>query len=234
MLPSLAFQLPKILDCDVKEKSPGKERMNNKERAQILLERLPILYPDAGCLLDYGNDPLKLLIATILSARTTDNAVNRVTPLLWSEVKDINGLAEADRGLIEDLVHPLGFFRSKAKSIQDAAEWLIANKSLPDTINGLLLIPGVGRKTANVMMGEAFQKAAVIVDTHVGRLAGRLDLTRAKQPDKIEKNLKRLLPENSWTSFSHQLGFHGRRVCTSRNPSCGTCDFASFCPKRGI
>jgi len=208
--------------------------MNNKERVQVLLERLPILYPAARCLLDYDEDPLKLLIATILSARTTDNAVNRVTPLLWSEVKDIPGLAGADRGLIENLVHPLGFFRSKAKSIQNAAEWLIVNDSLPDTIDGLLQIPGVGRKTANVMMGEAFKKPAVIVDTHVGRLAGRLDLTRAKQPDKIENNLKKLLPENSWTSFSHQLGFHGRKVCVSRNPSCSTCDFTFLCPKRGV
>ncbi len=208
--------------------------MNNRERIEILLERLPLLYPDARCLLEYDGNPEKLLIATILSARTTDNTVNQVTPRLWHEVHDIKGLAIADRGFIEDIVHSLGFFRSKAKSIQNAAEWLVENNGLPDTIDGLVQIPGVGRKTANVIIGEAFNKPAIIVDTHVGRLSGRLDLTRAKIPDKIETNLKKLLPEDRWTSFSHQLGFHGRRVCTSRNPSCSTCDFTSFCPKRGV
>lgn len=208
--------------------------MNNRERIQVLLERLPLLYPDARCLLEYGKDPEKLLIATILSARTTDNAVNQVTPRLWNEVHDIKGLAAADRGLLEVIVHSLGFFRSKAKSIQSAAEWLVKNDGLPDTIDELVQIPGVGRKTANVIIGEAFNKPAIIVDTHVGRLAGRLDLTRARQPDKIEANLKKLLPKDRWTSFSHQLGFHGRQVCTSRNPSCDTCDFTSFCPKRGV
>jgi endonuclease-3 len=206
--------------------------MNKRERIKVLLERLPLLYPDARCLLEYGGDPEILLIATILSARTTDSAVNGVTPRLWNEVYDIRGLARADISLIEDIVHPLGFFRSKARSIRKAAEWLLKNDGLPDTIDGLIQIPGVGRKTANVIIGVGFNKPAIIVDTHVGRLSGRLDLTRSKQPDKIESNLKKLLPEDNWTSFSHQLGFHGRQVCTSRNPSCGTCDFKSFCPKR--
>lgn len=208
--------------------------MNNSERIAILMERLPLLYPDARCLLEYDGDPEKLLIATILSARTTDNAVNQVTPRLWHEVNDIRSLAGAERKLIEDIVHSLGFFRSKAKSIQNAAEWLVENNGLPDTIDRLVQIPGVGRKTANVIIGEAFNKPAIIVDTHVGRLSGRLDLTRAKQADRIETNLKKLLPEDRWTSFSHQLGFHGRQVCTSRNPSCSTCDFTSFCPRRGV
>ncbi|MEN8209482.1 MAG: endonuclease III [Candidatus Fermentibacteria bacterium] len=207
--------------------------MNNRERIKILLERLPLLYPDARCVLEYYSDPEKLLIATILSARTTDNAVNQVTPRLWSEVRDISGLALADRGLIENTVHSLGFFRSKAKSIQNAAIWLIENDGLPDTIDELVRIPGVGRKTANVIIGEIFNKPAIIVDTHVGRLSGRLDLTRAKKPEKIEANLRVLLPEEHQTAFSHQLGFHGRAVCTSRNPSCGICDFSGICPKKG-
>ncbi len=208
--------------------------MNNRDRIEILLERLPLLYPDARCILQYYGDPEKLLIATILSARTTDNAVNQVTPRLWSDVHDIAGLAAADRESIEDTVHSLGFFRSKAKSIQNAAKWLLENGGLPDTIEGLVRIPGVGRKTANVIIGEVFSKPAIIVDTHVGRLSGRLDLTRAKQPDKIEANLRKLLPEDRQTSFSHQLGFHGRAVCTSRNPSCGACDFNKICPKRNV
>ncbi len=208
--------------------------MNNRERIEILLERLPLLYPDARCVLKYYGDPDKLLIATILSARTTDKSVNQVTPRLWSTVHDIKGLASTDRDVIEDIVHSLGFFRSKAKSIQNAAEWLLANDGLPDTINELVRIPGVGRKTANVIIGEVFNKPAIIVDTHVGRLSGRLDLTRAKQPDRIEAKLRKLLPEESQTSFSHQLGFHGRGVCTSRNPSCNVCDFKKICPRRGI
>ncbi len=208
--------------------------MNKRERIEILLEHLPLLYPDATCILEYDGNPEKLLIATILSARTTDNAVNQVTSRLWREVHDIKGLAAADRGLIENIVHSLGFFRSKAKSIQNAAEWVVEYNGLPDTINGLVQIPGVGRKTANVILGEIFKKPAIIVDTHVGRLSGRLDLTRAKQPDKIEVNLKKLLPEERWTSFSHQLGFHGRQVCTSRNPSCDVCDFNRICPRKGV
>jgi len=208
--------------------------VNKRERIKILLQRLPLLYPDARCVLEYYGDPEKLLIATILSARTTDNAVNRVTPLLWTEVHDIGGLAAADKGLIEDTVHSLGFFRSKAKSIRNAAKWLLENGGLPDTIDGLVHIPGVGRKTANVIIGEIFGKPAIIVDTHVGRLSGRLDLTRAKQPDKIETSLRRLVPEDQQTSFSHQLGFHGRAVCTSRNPSCDSCDLVKICPQRGV
>ena len=208
--------------------------MNNRERIEILLLRLPLLYPDARCVLEYYGVPEKLLIATILSARTTDNAVNQVTPRLWSEVHDVPGLAAADRGLIEDIVHSLGFFRSKAKSIRNAAEWLLENGGLPDTINGLVRIPGVGRKTANVIIGEVFGKPAIIVDTHVGRLSGRLDLTRSKQPDKIEASLRKLVPDDRQTSFSHQLGFHGRQVCTSRNPSCDVCDFLNICPRRGV
>lgn len=208
--------------------------MNNRERIEILLGRLPLLYPDARCVLGYYGVPEKLLIATILSARTTDNAVNQVTPRLWSEVHDIRGLAEADRGMIEDIVHSLGFFRSKAKSIQNAAQWLMENEGLPDTIDGLIRIPGVGRKTANVIIGEVFNKPAIVVDTHVGRLSGRLDLTRAKQPDKIEANLRKLVPQDRQTSFSHQLGFHGRAVCTSRNPSCDVCDFKKICPRRSV
>jgi endonuclease III len=208
--------------------------VNKSHRAKILLERLPLLYPDAGCLLEYYGDPTKLLIATILSARTTDDAVNKVTPVLWEHVHDIAGLASADSGMVEHIVHSLGFFRSKARSIQKAAEWLNENGALPDSIAGLIQIPGVGRKTANVIIGEVFGKPAIIVDTHVGRLSGRLDLARAKQPERIEASLKKLLPNEHWTSFSHQLGFHGRRVCTSRNPGCSTCDFLSICPRRGV
>lgn len=208
--------------------------MNNRQRMEVLLRRLPEMYPDAGCLLEYDGNPEKLLISTILSARTTDDAVNRVAPKLWERVGDIQGLAKADREVIEGIVHPLGFFRSKAGSIQKAARWLVRKGSLPDTIEELTTIPGVGRKTANVILGEVFEKPAIIVDTHVGRLSRRLDLTRAGEPDKIEIRLGKLVPEEMQTSFSHQLGFHGRRVCTSRRPSCEVCGLSDVCPKRGV
>ncbi len=209
--------------------------MRRNERVTILLEMLPVLYPDARCLLNYEGKPERLLIATILSARTTDAAVNGVTPYLWETVKDIEGLSSANRELIENIVHPLGFFRSKTKSIQKAAAWLIEhNEVVPGTIDELITIPGVGRKTANVIVGEVFHKPAIIVDTHVSRLVLRLDLTRKTEPSKIEADLKRILPKDRWTSFSHQLGFHGRKVCLSRKPKCSSCEFTGFCPKKGI
>ena len=208
--------------------------MNNRERAAVLLRRLPLLYPDARCLLQYDGSPEKLLISTILSARTTDEAVNRVTPLLWKEVKNMEGLAEADSERIRGILHPLGFFRAKTRSVQKAAKWLLENGGVPDRMEELVKIPGVGRKTANVVLGEAFGRPAIVVDTHVKRLADRLDLTRLKAPDRIEFKLKRLLPKEKWTSFSHQLGFHGRRVCASRKPSCGTCGLSDVCPRRGV
>ena len=209
--------------------------LRRTERVTILLEMLPVLYPDARCLLDYEGKPERLLIATILSARTTDTAVNEVTPYLWAEFRNIEGLSLSRKELIEKIVHPLGFFRSKTKSIQEAAAWLIAhNEVVPGTIDELTSIPGVGRKTANVIIGEIFHKPAIIVDTHVSRLSLRLDLTRRIQPSKIEADLKRLLPKDRWTSFSHQLGFHGRNVCLSRNPKCSSCEFDGFCPKKGV
>ncbi|MCK4671296.1 MAG: endonuclease III [Candidatus Aegiribacteria sp.] len=209
--------------------------MRRTKRVAILLEMLPVMYPNARCLLDYEGKPERLLIATILSARTTDPAVNKVTPHLWKKVRNIEGLSASCKELIEEIVHPLGFFRSKARSIQEAAAWLTAHEDVvPGTIDELITIPGVGRKTANVIIGEVFHKPAIIVDTHFSRLSLRLDLTRNTQPSKIEVDLKRLLPKDSWTSFSHQLGFHGREVCLSRKPKCSNCEFDEFCPKKGV
>jgi endonuclease-3 len=210
--------------------------MRREERVGVLLERLPRLYPHAGCLLDYGGRPERLLIATILSARTTDAAVNRVTPEIWSRWPDLRSLAEADRSDLEEVVHPLGFFRTKAASIQRAAGEVVDRYggSVPHGIGELVRLPGVGRKTANVVLGEAFGEPAIIVDTHVGRLAGRLDLSRRTRPDRIESDLRRLIPEDRQTAFSHQLGLHGRRVCTARSPGCGGCSFLDVCPRRGV
>ncbi|OPL18595.1 MAG: hypothetical protein AVO35_04495 [Candidatus Aegiribacteria sp. MLS_C] len=208
--------------------------MNREERTVILLERLPKMYPDARCLLEYDGSAERLLISTILSARTTDDAVNRVAPLLWSRVGDLRGLAGASRDLVEDIVHPLGFFRSKAKAVQEAAAWVLDRGSVPGSMEELVRIPGVGRKTAGVVLGEVFGVPAIIVDTHVGRLAGRLDLARVRDPDRIEAKLRSVVPMEAWTSFSHQLGFHGRRVCTSRAPDCTSCGLNDVCPRRGV
>jgi len=210
--------------------------MRRAQRVEELLERLPELYPDAGCLLDYGGSPQRLLIATILSAQTTDAAVNSVTPELWRRWPDLRALAGADRGEVEEVVHPLGFFRSKARSIQRTAEAVVSRHGgrVPDTMEELVELPGVGRKTANVVLGEAFGRPAIIVDTHVKRLSGRLDLTRRKGPDRIEEDLRRLIPRERQTSFSHQLGFHGRDTCTARSPSCDRCPFLQMCPRRGL
>lgn len=208
--------------------------MKRAERAALLLERLPELYPDATCMLENWSTPYMLLISTILSARTTDAAVNGVTPALWEAFPTPESLAEADPELVEKIVHPLGFFRNKAASIMKAAGWVNRRGSVPEEMDMLLEIPGVGRKTAGVVLAEAFGKPAIIVDTHVGRLSGRLDLSRSTDPVSIEFDLRRLLPARTWSSFSHQLGFHGRRVCISRKPACMECTLSDLCPRRGV
>jgi len=208
--------------------------MRRAERVAVLLERLPALYPDARCLLENWSDPFTLLVSTILSARTTDASVNAVTPGLWRRFPTPVALASAAPVEVEAIVHPLGFFRQKAASIMGAAAWIAEAGGVPDGMERLLEIPGVGRKTAGVVLAEAFGRPAVIVDTHVGRLSGRLDLSRSTDPDGIESDLRALLPVASWSSFSHQIGFHGRRVCIARRPSCGSCALSDACPRRGV
>jgi len=210
--------------------------VTRRERVSLLLERLPGLYPDARCLLDFDGSPKKLLIATILAAQTTDAAVNMVTPVLWKTYPDLEALASADQIAVEDIVHSLGFYRNKARSIIRAANWLIdnCNGGVPEVMGELILIPGVGRKTANVVLGIAFGKPVIIVDTHVKRLSGRLDLSRKTSPDDIESDLVRLVPVEERTGFCTTLGFHGRRICRARKPLCSTCMFLDFCPRRGI
>lgn len=210
--------------------------MRRPERMRLLLNMLPKLYPDARCLLNYQEKPERLLVATILSAQTTDDAVNRVTPRLWSRWPDLASLAGAARAEVEEVVHPLGFFRSKARSIQRTAARLVEcyGGRVPDSMEDLTRLPGVGRKTANVVLGEAFGRPAIIVDTHVKRLAGRLDLTRRTKAEQIEEDLRKLVPKTVQTDFSHQLGLHGRSVCTSRSPACNDCPFLQICPRLGV
>lgn len=210
--------------------------MTRKERATAIADRLEGLYPDARCLLDYGGDPRRLLLSTVLSAQTTDDSVNRVTPRLWKRWPDLESLASARVPEVEEVIHPLGFFRSKTRSIRAAAAWLLERHGgeVPSSMEELLLVPGVGRKTANVVRGEAFGLPAIIVDTHVKRLSHRMDLSRSEDPDRIEFDLMGVVPEGRRTAFSHRLGFHGRRVCTARAPKCASCALLDICPRRGV
>ncbi|MBD3369738.1 endonuclease III [Candidatus Fermentibacteria bacterium] len=210
--------------------------MTRKQRFENLFGMLPVLYPDARCLLDYDGSPFRLLISTILAAQTTDRKVNEVTPKLWSRYGSPAELADAPSDELERIVHPLGFFRNKARAVARAAERVAVDFGgrVPPSMSGLLSIPGVGRKTANVVLGEAFGKPALIVDTHVRRLSLRLDLTRKKNPDLVERDLAEHVPPARRTSFSHQLGFHGRQVCHARKPACASCVFDDFCPHRGV
>jgi len=210
--------------------------MTRKQRASVIADRLDALYPDAKCLLDYGGDPRRLLLATVLSAQTTDDSVNRVTPLLWERWPDLESLAAAKQVEVEKIIHPLGFFRSKARSLRGAAGWLLEHHAgqVPSSMEDLLRVPGVGRKTANVVRGEAFGLPALIVDTHVKRLSFRLALAASQDPDRIEADLARVVPSARRTAFSHGLGFHGRRVCMARAPRCASCALLDLCPRNGL
>lgn len=210
--------------------------MNRRQRAEAVAEILSGLYPDAHCLLEYGGVPWRLLLSTILSAQTTDESVNRTTPKLWRAFPDLLSLASAPSDRLEEIIHPLGFFRSKSRSLKGAAGWLLDNSGgeVPDEMDRLLEIPGVGRKTANVVLGTVFGKPAIIVDTHVRRLSCRMGFTSSDDPDRIESDLEKLIPASGRTAFSHRMGFHGRRVCTARSPKCPTCPILGICPRKGM
>ncbi len=197
----------------------------------LLAER----YPDARCELDFTT-PLELLVATVLSAQTTDVRVNQVTPALFARYPDAVALAEADATELEELIRPTGFFRAKARSLVGLAQALVERHDgeVPATMAELVALPGVGRKTANVVLGNAFGVPGLPVDTHVGRVARRLGLTDLEDPVKIEHALGALIPDRDWTMFSHRMIFHGRRTCHSRRAACGACPVARLCPSFGI
>jgi len=201
-------------------------------RAAALCTAFARVYPDAHCELDYAN-PLQLLVATILSAQCTDVQVNKVTPALFKRYPTAQAYAEADPAELETALKAIGLFRAKAKNIRAAAQLLVRDHGgqVPQTMDELVRLPGVGRKTANVVLGNAFgQNIGVVVDTHVARLSGRLALTRHTDPAKIEPVLMKLVPQDKWTLFSHWLIFHGRRRCKAAHPNCPNCEVASLCP----
>ena len=192
------------------------------------------LYPHARCELDFTN-PLELAVATILSAQCTDKRVNEVTPALFRTYRTARDYAQADRALLEEQIRPTGFFRNKATSLIGLGAALEERYGgqVPKRIDDLVTLPGIGRKTANVILGNAFGVPGLTVDTHFGRLVRRFGWTAETDPVKVESAVAELLPKSEWTIFSHRVIFHGRRVCHSRKPACGACALASLCPAYG-
>lgn len=205
---------------------------NITEYVADLIARLREAYPDAHCALDYET-PIQLLAATILSAQCTDERVNMTTPALFARYPTTEALAAAAQDDVEELVRPTGFYRQKARYIREAAQIILSDHGgeVPQEMDELLRLPGVARKTANVVRGEIYGLAdGITVDTHVKRLAGRLGLTTATDPVKVERDLMAIIPRESWIEISHLLIFHGRRVCAARKPACAACPLNDVCP----
>ncbi|HEY2785592.1 MAG TPA: endonuclease III [Fimbriiglobus sp.] len=204
-------------------------------RVPALLDALATAYPNAKCGLDFQS-PLQLLIATILSAQCTDKRVNLVTPALFKKFPSAKAFAKANVEAIQSMIQSTGFFRNKARNIQACCKVLVENYDgeVPSTLEDLVALPGVGRKTANVVLGDAFHIPGITVDTHCGRLARRLGLTKQLDPVKVEHDLMTVLPRANWTRFSHQIIAHGRQVCHSRKPDCANCTLSELCPKIGV
>lgn len=210
---------------------PRETKSARRARAGELLARLREAYPDAQTELDYRT-PFELLVATILSAQATDVSVNRATPSLFERFPDAAALAAATPEEVEGYVRTIGLYRTKAKNLVATARRLVERHGgeVPSSFEAMLALPGVGRKTANVVLSNAFGRPAIAVDTHVGRLARRLGLSREENPDKVERDLMRLFPEEDWVFLHHALILHGRRVCAARRPACGSCPLADACP----
>ncbi len=202
------------------------------KRVQAVLRALDKLYPQAACTLDH-QDPLQLLVATILSAQCTDQRVNQVTPALFARYPTAQDYARADRAELEEMIRSTGFFRNKAKSIQGMAQALVERHGgqVPASLEELTKLPGVGRKTANVVLGDAFGVPGITVDTHVGRVCRRLEFIQAKDAVKAEFALMEIIPQKRWTKFSHQVILHGRQVCHARKPDCPACGLLAHCPQ---
>jgi endonuclease-3 len=203
-------------------------------RARRINRELADLYPDAHTELDFTT-PLELLVATILSAQTTDKRVNQVTPVLFARYRTAADYAAADRGEIEKIIITAGFFRAKTTAVIGLGQALCDRfgGEVPRRMKDLVTLPGVGRKTANVVLGNAFGIPGITVDTHFGRLARRFGWTTSTDPVKVEQEVGALFPRSEWTMLSHRLIWHGRRVCHSRRPACGACGVANLCPAFG-
>ncbi|PUB27905.1 DNA-(apurinic or apyrimidinic site) lyase /endonuclease III [Promicromonospora sp. AC04] len=215
-------------------KSAPESRLALVRRARRINRELAVTYPDARAELDFTT-PLELLIATVLSAQTTDVRVNQTTPELFVMYPDAQAYAEADPEELEEILRPLGFFRAKARAVIGLGKALVDryDGEVPGLLKDLVTLPGVGRKTANVVLGNAFGVPGITVDTHFGRLARRLGLTTDEDPVKVEAEVGELFPKKEWTMLSHHLVWHGRRVCLARTPACGACSISHLCPSYG-
>jgi endonuclease-3 len=203
----------------------------NPKRVAAILAKLDEAYPNAVCELDFAN-PFQLVISTILSAQCTDVRVNQVTATLYKKYRDAKAFAYANPAELEQEIRPTGFFRNKTKSVIGASKAIVENFAgeVPRSMEEMLTLPGVARKTANVVLGTAYGIASgVVVDTHVIRLSQRLELTKHQDPKNIERDLMKILPQNKWIKFSHQLIWHGRRVCIARRPRCIDCNLKLIC-----
>ncbi|MBW6467658.1 MAG: endonuclease III [Coriobacteriia bacterium] len=206
--------------------------MERAQRAREIMDRLGELYPDAHIMLDYDT-PYHLLIAVILSAQTTDVGVNKVTPLLFERFPEPGDLAGADPAEVEEIIRPTGFFRNKTKLIMGAARMIVTeyDGEVPDTMEGLISLPGVARKTANIVISNAFGKVeGIAVDTHVFRLAHRFGLSQHKDADKVERDLMGVFPHDEWFHVNYRFIDHGRAICTAKRPACGVCTLNDVCP----
>jgi endonuclease-3 len=204
--------------------------------AEVLLPRLRELHPEARYELNWST-PVQMLVATILAAQCTDERVNAVTATLFVRYPDAAAFAAADRGELEEALRPTGFYKQKARSVQEACQVLLDNfgGEVPQTVAELVTLPGVARKTANVVLGTCFDiPSGIIVDTHVARLAGRMGLSRQRDPDRIEQDLMPLVPQDQWTYFGPAMVLLGRYICTAKAPACRRCPMADVCPKIGV
>jgi endonuclease-3 len=206
-----------------------------RKEARAVYRILSKTYPEIRCELDFKN-PLELIVATVLSAQCTDKRVNTITPALFRKYKTAKAYAGADIHQLEELVFQTGFYRAKARHIKGIGIKLVEefNGEVPSTLEELITLPGVGRKTANVVLGHAFDIPGITVDTHFGRLSRRFGWTKEMDPVKVERIVGELIPQKEWTNLSQRMIWHGRRICHSRKPACGACPVAKMCPSVGI
>jgi endonuclease-3 len=206
-----------------------------RKEARAVYRILSKTYPEIRCELDFKN-PLELIVATVLSAQCTDKRVNTITPALFRKYKTAKAYAGADIHQLEELVFQTGFYRAKARHIKGIGIKLVEefNGEVPSTLEELVTLPGVGRKTANVVLGHAFDIPGITVDTHFGRLSRRFGWTNEMDPVKVERIVGELIPQKEWTNLSQRMIWHGRRICHSRKPACGACPVAKMCPSVGI
>ena len=215
-------------------RAAGESLLALKRRARRINRALAELYPYAHAELDFRS-PFELLVATVLSAQTTDVVVNQITPLLFDRYPDARSMAEADPAELEVILKPTGFFRAKARNVMALCNRLVDeyDGEVPPRLQDLVTLPGVGRKTANVVLGNAFGVPGITVDTHFGRLARRFGWTDSDDPVRVEADVAELFEPRDWTMLSHRVVFHGRRVCHARKPACGACAVATWCPSYG-